>query len=180
DDMAATELHYLFNPRSIAVVGASDRPASIGARTLENLLEHSRFEGEVYLVSASRSELGGRPCYPNVSALPATPDVVIVVVPATAAMDVLEECAARGVRFAVVLTSGFGETGAEGQAMEAQMREIVARSGMRIYGPNCPGVCNINARLGITFSPSFPHDLIPGPIGIATQGGALGRNFMQA
>ncbi|OZI44340.1 acetate--CoA ligase family protein [Bordetella genomosp. 4] len=178
--MAATELHYLFNPRSIAVVGASDRPASIGARTLENLLEHSRFEGEVYLVSASRSELGGRPCYPNVSALPATPDVVIVVVPATAAMDVLEECAARGVRFAVVLTSGFGETGAEGQAMEAQMREIVARSGMRIYGPNCPGVCNINARLGITFSPSFPHDLIPGPIGIATQGGALGRNFMQA
>lgn len=178
--MAATELHYLFNPRSIALVGASDRPASIGARTLENLLDHSDFHGDVYLVSASRTELRGRQCYPTVSALPATPDVVVVVVPAKAAMEVLEECAARGVRFAVVLTSGFGETGAEGQAMEAHMREIVARSGMRIYGPNCPGVCNINARLGITFSPSFPHDLVPGPIGIATQGGALGRNFMQA
>lgn len=178
--MATTELHHLFNPRSIALVGASDKPASIGARTLENLLDHSDFHGDVYLVSASRTELRGRPCYPTVSALPATPDVVIVVVPAKAAMAVLEECAVRGVGFAVVLTSGFGEAGAEGQAMEARMREIVASSGMRIYGPNCPGVCNINARLGITFSPSFPHDLMPGPIGIATQGGALGRNFMQA
>ncbi len=178
--MATTELHYLFNPRSIAVVGASDKPGSIGARTLENLFDHSRFEGDIHLVSTSRTELRGQPCFPTVAALPATPDVVIVVVPAGATIEVLEACAARGVRFAVVLSSGFGETGAEGQAMETRMREIVAQSGMRIYGPNCPGVCNVNARLGMTFSPSFPHDLVPGPIGIATQGGALGRNFMQA
>lgn len=173
-------LHRLFNPRSIAVVGASDRPASIGARALDNLLVHSQFAGEVYLVSASRAELCGRPCWPSVRALPATPDVVMVVVPASATIEVLEQCAERGVAFAVVLTSGFGETGEEGLAVEARMREIAARSGMRIYGPNCPGVCNVNARLGMTFSPSFPHDLRPGPIGIATQGGGLGRNIMQA
>ncbi|MBI5255139.1 MAG: acetate--CoA ligase family protein [Burkholderiales bacterium] len=173
-------LHRLFNPRSIAVVGASDRPNSIGARALDNLLVHSQFDGEVYLVSTSKAELFGRRCWPSVRDLPATPDVVMVVVPASATIEVLEQCADRGVAFAVVLTSGFGETGEEGLAVEAQMRAIAARSGMRIYGPNCPGVCNVNARLGMTFSPSFPHDLRPGPIGIATQGGGLGRNIMQA
>lgn len=173
-------LHGLFYPRSIAVVGASDRPESIGARTLDNLLVHSHFEGEVWLVSTSKPELFGRRTWPSIESLPATPELAVVVVPAAAAMVVLEQCAARGVRFAVVLTSGFGETGPEGQALEARMRELAAASGMRIYGPNCPGITNVNGRLGLTFSPSFPHDLKPGPIGIATQGGGLGRNIMQA
>ena len=173
-------LHGLFNPRSIAVVGASDRPDSIGARTLDNLLVHSRFDGEVWLVSTSKPELHGRRTWPGIDSLPDTPELAVVVVPASATIGVLEQCAARGVRFAVVLTSGFGETGPEGQAMEVRMREIAAASGMRIYGPNCPGITNVNGRLGLTFSPSFPHDLKPGPIGIATQGGGLGRNIMQA
>lgn len=174
------DLHLLFSPRSIAIVGASDKPDSIGARTVENLCDHSRFGGEVYFVTPSRPSLRGRPCYATVKDLPATPDVVMVVVPAAAAMAVLEDSAARGVKFAVVLSSGFGEAGEAGQRLEARMRAIVAESGMRIYGPNCPGVCNVNARLGLTFSPSFRHDLKPGPIGIATQGGGLGRNIMQA
>src|SRR5512132_2765558 len=107
-------LHGLFNPRSIAIVGASDRPDSIGARTLENLLVHSRFEGEVWLVSTSKPELHGRQTWPSVAALPATPELALVVVPASAALEVLQQCATRGVRFAVVLSSGFGETGPEG------------------------------------------------------------------
>ena len=175
-----TDLHLLFNPRSIAIVGASDKPESIGQRTLENLVEHSRFEGDIYLVSATKKELAGRRCYASVAELPATPDVAMVVVPASAALDVLQQCADRGVKFAVVLTSGFSEAGDEGAALEARMKEIGAKSGMRIYGPNCPGVCNVNQRIGMTFSPSFRHDLKPGPIGIATQGGGLGRNIMQA
>lgn len=175
-----SELELLFNPRSIAVVGASEKPASIGARTLDNLLKHSNFDGELFLVSATRSEIAGRPCYRSVRELPATPDVAVVVVPATAVIDVIEQCAERGVKFAVVLTSGFSETGDEGRALEERMLAIARRGGMRIYGPNCPGLCNVNARLGLTFSPSFPRDLKPGPIGIATQGGGLGRNVMQA
>ena len=78
-------LHWLFNPRSIAVVGASDKPASIGARTLDNLLVHSKFEGDVYLVSTIKTELFGRTCWPSVRELPATPDVAMVVVPASVA-----------------------------------------------------------------------------------------------
>jgi len=175
-----SDLHPLFNPRSIAVVGASDKPDSIGARTVANLVDHSQFEGDLWFVSGSRRELRGRPCYPSVAALPATPDVAMVVVPASAAIEVLQQCAERGVKFAVVLSSGFGEAGEDGRRLEAQMKAIAERSTLRIYGPNCPGVCNVNARLGMTFSPSFPHDLKPGPIGIATQGGGLGRNIMQA
>jgi len=175
-----TDLHHLFNPRSIAIVGASDKPDSIGARTVANLVDHSRFDGDLWFVSGSRRELRGRPCYPSVAALPGTPDVAMVVVPANAAIEVLQQCAERGVKFAVVLSSGFGEAGEAGQRLEAQMRAIADGSSMRIYGPNCPGVCNVNARLGMTFSPSFPFDLKPGPIGIATQGGGLGRNIMQA
>lgn len=174
------ELHSLFNPRSIAVIGASDKPASIGARTLENLLDHSRFGGNIYLVSPTRTELRGQRCYPSVVDLPETPDVAIVVVPAQSVVQVLQDCAGKGVKFAVVLTSGFSEAGDDGRALEEKIKQIAAQSGMRIYGPNCPGACNVNGRLGMTFSPSFPHDLQPGPLGIATQGGGLGRNLMQA
>lgn len=174
------DLTRLINPRSIALVGASDRTASIGERTLTNLLTHSNFKGETYLVNPSKAEIRGQRCWPSVASLPATPDVVIVVVPATAVLAVVEESVARGVRFAVILSSGFGEAGDEGVQMQRRMLEVARAGGMRLYGPNCPGLCNVNSRLGMTFSPSFPHDLTPGPIGLATQGGGLGRNIMQA
>lgn len=173
-------LSRLINPRSIALVGASDRTASIGERTLTNLLTHSRFEGELYLVNPSKDEIRGQRCWPSVAALPATPDVVVVVVPATSVLGVIEESVARGVPFAVVLSSGFGEAGDEGVQLQQRMLQAARAGGMRLYGPNCPGLCNVNSRLGMTFSPSFPHDLVKGPIGLATQGGGLGRNIMQA
>lgn len=174
------DLSYLISPRSLVVVGASDRSDSIGARVLKNLLEHSEFRGDVYLVNATKAEVAGRRAWPSVQALPHTPDTAIIAVPAEQVLPVLEQCGARGVQFAIVLTSGFGEAGEEGRAAEQAMKEIVARTGLRIYGPNCPGITNVNERLGFTFSPSFPHDLRRGPVGLATQGGGLGRNFLQA
>lgn len=174
------DLSRLINPRSIALVGASDRPASIGERTLTNLLTHSEFSGDVYLVNPTREELRGRRCWPSIAALPATPDVVVIVVPASGVLTVVEECVARGVLFAVILSSGFGEAGTEGLHAQERIREVAKAGGLRLYGPNCPGLVNVNSRLGLTFSPSFPHDLVKGPIGLATQGGGLGRNIMQA
>ncbi len=174
------DLSRLINPRSIALVGASDREGSIGERTLTNLLTHSAFGGEVFLVNPTKPEIRGRRCWPSVAALPDTPDVAVVAVPASGVLTVIEECAARGVAFAVILSSGFGEAGAEGEREQQRMKEIAERSGLRLYGPNCPGLTNVNGRLGLTFSPSFPHDLVQGPIGLATQGGGLGRNVMQA
>ena len=175
-----TDLTRLMQPRSIALVGASDRPHSIGERTLTNLLDHSEFDGEIYLVNPTRNEIRGHKCWPSVAALPATPDIAVIVVPVSGVLAVAEECASRGVPFAVVLTSGFGEAGEEGEQAQVRLKAIADAGGMRIYGPNCPGLTNVNHRLGLTFSPSFPHDLVKGPIGLATQGGGLGRNVMQA
>lgn len=175
-----SDLSALVNPASIALVGASDRAGSIGAHTLTNLTEYSNFEGELYLVNPARDSVGGRPCHRSVSALPRVPDVVIVAVPANAVMPVLRECADRGVPFAIVFTSGFGETGDEGRLAELEMARIARNSGMRIYGPNVPGLANINRRLGMSFSPAFRLDQRSGPIGLVTQGGGLGRTFMQA
>lgn len=176
-----TDLTRLFIPRSIALVGASEKAESIGHRTLQNLELIPPEQGvKLYLVNPTRSTIAGRECHPSIRQVPEVPDVAIVAVPAAAALAVLEDCAAMGVPFAVVLTSGFGETGEAGLAMEARMREIAQASGMRIYGPNCPGLSNVTHRIGLTFSASFRHDLKPGPIGLATQGGGLGRNVMQA
>ena len=176
----STDLSRLIRPRSIALVGASERPQSIGGRTLSNLLDHSQIDGELYLVNPTRTELRGRRCWPSIASLPQTPDVAVIAVPASGVIAVMEECAARRVPFAIILTSGFGEAGAEGERAQARLKEIAEQAGMRIYGPNCPGLTNVNQRLGMTFSPSFPHDLVKGPIGLATQGGGLGRNVMQA
>lgn len=174
------DLTYLFNPRSIALVGASDRPNSIGGHALANITDHSDFDGELFLVNPTKPEIGGRKCYSSVAALPQAVDVAVIVIPAAGVVQAVEEAAAKGISFAVILTSGFSEADDEGKAAEERLKQIVANTGIRIYGPNCPGLCNINRRIGMTFSPAFKDDLRKGPIGLATQGGGLGRNLMQA
>lgn len=175
-----SDLSTLVNPASIAIIGASDKAGSVGAHTLANLTEHSDFEGPLYLVNPTRDNLAGRPCYRSVKALPQVPDVVIVAVPSHAVLSVLKECADVQVPFAIVLSSGFGEAGEDGKLAELGMQRIARESGMRIYGPNVPGLANINRRLGMSFSPAFRLDQRSGPIGLVTQGGGLGRTFMQA
>lgn len=174
-----TDLSRLVDPSSVAIVGASDRPFSLGQRAVDNLLDHSDFRGNAYLINRSKKEIHGRQTYQSVLALPEVPDVAVLLVPAANALPVIEECASAGVKFAVVLTSGFGEMGPEGKQVEAQMLAIAQSAGMRLYGPNSPGLCNINKRIGLMFSPSFRTDQFPGPIGLATQGGGIGRCFVQ-
>ena len=174
------DLSLLCSPKVVAMIGASDDPASIGGRALVNLMQHSAYDGELMLVNPRREQVAGMRCWPDVASLPITPDLVMISVPAVHVNTVLRQSAARGVRFAIVFTSGFGEAGPEGKKLEEEMRAIAAGSSLRIYGPNSPGLCNINEKVGFTFSPSFPHDLRRGPIGLATQGGGLGRNVLQA
>lgn len=181
DGHGFSDLTRLVEPRSIVLIGASEKPDSIGARTLENLTTYSDFKGELHLVNPGRKEIHGRPCHASVRDLTSAPDLAILAVRADMVLDTLSDCGESGIRFAIVFTSGFGETGGEGRAAEAAMRDIVARTGMRIYGPNCPGLNNMNARLGLTFSPAWRIDHSrPGPIGVATQGGGLGRSFIQS
>lgn len=174
------DLSRLVMPQSIALVGASDKENSIGARTLENLLSYSDWHGQLTLVNPGRSTVAGRPCLHSTLEMAQAPDVAIIAVPAGAAIAALEDSGQRGAKFAIVFTSGFGEMGDAGRAVEAQMQDIVRRTGMRIYGPNCPGLNNINGKLGMSFSPAYRLDRMPGPIGVATQGGGLGRAFIQS
>lgn len=173
-------LARLVDPRSVAIIGASDRPGSLGARAVANLLDHSDFRGTAHLVSRTRKEVHGIACRQSILDLPEPPDVAVLLVPAQQTLGVLADCARKGTSFAVVLTSGFGEMGADGKRAEADMARIGRSAGMRIYGPNSPGLCNLNKRLGLMFSPSFHLDQNPGPIGLATQGGGIGRCFLQA
>jgi acyl-CoA synthetase (NDP forming) len=174
------DLSRLVRPESVVLVGASDTAGSIGKLTVDNLVHASEFRGRIHFVNPRRAEIGGRVCHPEVSALPEAPDVAVVCIPAAGVLAALRQCAAKGVRFAIVLTSGFSETGETGRAMQEEMRAIAQTSGMRIYGPNCPGLTNLADRIGMTFSPAFADDRTTGPLGIATQGGGLGRNILQA
>ncbi|WP_199252635.1 acetate--CoA ligase family protein [Chachezhania sediminis] len=173
------DLTRLFAPNSLAVIGASDKEHSIGNHAMKNIVEHSRFEGRLYPINPKQERVMGLQCYPNVAALPEPVDVLVVVIPAKGVRQAIEEAGQLGVKFAVILTSGFSEADDWGRAEEAALVEISHRTGIRLYGPNCPGLVNLTMPLGMTFSPAFKDDICPGPIGLATQGGGLGRNMIQ-
>ena len=174
------DLTRFINPRGIAVVGASPRESSQGRRLYENLALHSTAPGEVYPVNPAYEEIGGRRCWPSISDLPAGDiDVALVMVNAARVLDTLKQCVRRGIPYAVVMTSGFSEAGEEGRRLEREIAELCRDTGLHVYGPNCPGFVNVRDRIGMTFSPAFKDDLNSGGIGLATQGGGLGRNLLQ-
>lgn len=174
-------LERLVSPRGIAIVGASQREGSQGRRLVENIVQHSAFRGRVFPVNPGASELFGLPCWPSVAELPqADIDLALVIVNAALVLPALRQCADKGIPFAIVMTSGFAEVGGEGSLLEQQIGALCRETGLRVYGPNCPGFVNLRERLGMTFSPAFKDDLNAGPIGLATQGGGLGRNVLQA
>lgn len=174
------DLSRFINPRNVAVVGASARESSQGRRLYDNLVLHSKITGNIYPVNPAYPDIGGRPCWPSISALPAGEiDVALIMINATLVLDTLKQCVARNIPFAIVMTSGFSEIGEEGLRMEREIADLCDATGLRVYGPNCPGFVNIRDRLGMTFSPAFKDDLNSGSIGLATQGGGLGRNLLQ-
>ena len=176
-----SDLTRLVAPRSMVIVGASAREGSQGRRLVDNVLVHSGFNGEVYLVNPGSREILGHPCHPSVADVPASGiDVALVIVSAVHVLPALEQCAAKGIAFAIVMSAGFAETGDEGRHMEQAIAALCERTGLRVYGPNCPGLVNLRLRLGMTFSPAFKDDLNSGSIGLATQGGGLGRTVLQA
>ena len=167
-------LDALFNPRSIAIIGASEDPTRIGGRPLRYLKE-SGFSGEIWPVNPRRDTVQGIEAHPDVARVPGAIDVAIVAVPAARTLETIEACAERGVGAAVVFTSGFAETGVKGAARQQQMGEIARASGMRILGPNCLGVYNAAIGYFATFSATLEiYRPRPGPVAIVSQSGAYG------
>lgn len=175
------DLSRFVNPRNIAVVGASGRESSQGRRLYDNLVLHSDLRGEVYPVNPAYQAIGDQQCWPSIRELPpeAEIDVAIIIVNLSLVLDTLNQCVERRIPFAIVMTSGFAEVGEEGRALEAEIADLCRRTGLHVYGPNCPGFVNVRDRLGMTFSPAYKDDLNSGGIGLATQGGGLGRNLLQ-
>lgn len=179
DQDTRPNISRLVEPRSVALIGASATPRAWGHLAAVNLLEHSAIAGDVWLVNPHEESIEGRRTFRTIRDIPAKSiDVAMVLVRADKTIQVLEECADAGVAFAVVCTSGLAE-GVDGSRERRTLSNLSRRSGMRICGPNTPGLTNVNARIGLTMAAQFPLDTTAGQIGLITQGGALGRTLMQ-
>lgn len=181
------ELARVFDPRSVAVVGATPNASAAGARAIGQL-EKLGFGGRIDLVNARYEEIGGRPCHPSVSALPIAPDSVIITVPRAAVEEVVLDAAKAGARSAIIFAAGYGEVaGTERRAEQDRLTAIARETGMRIIGPNCLGAVNYRTGAALTYT-NVPlpeggvaavraHDRA---IGLVSQSGGLGFACAQA
>ena len=165
-------LRAILKPGAVAVVGASRRESNLGRRVLESLLG-SGFQGHIYPVNPSTSELHGERCFFTARDLPPGVDLAVIAVPRESVLAAIDDCAVAGVKGIVVISAGFAETDARGRELQAELVERVRGYGMRMVGPNCMGV--INTHPAIALNASFAERLPPpGRIALASQSGGLG------
>jgi acyl-CoA synthetase (NDP forming) len=166
-------IERMLRPRSIAIVGASPSPGSLGAGLLANL-ERFAFGGDIHLVNAGRQEINGRPCVQSTSALPAGIDCAALAIPSAGILDAVAGCAARGVGGVIIYAAGFAEAGADGGALQAELARVARDHGMAIAGPNCLGHINFVDGIPLTFSACAPVPVAGRRgIGIVSQSGAM-------
>jgi len=171
---------YLFEPRSIAVVGVSDDAARPGSQAVRALLKNG-YAGKIFPVNPKYEQFEGMTCYSSVAAIPESVDLVVIGVPAKGVLPVVEECAAKGVSFAVILSGGFRESGPEGIERERRLLEIARKSGLRIIGPNCLGFANIHSNVYAAFgSITREPKLAAGAVSLVTQSGGFGYSIALA
>ncbi len=171
--LPADQLEAALNPQSITVIGASDNPEKIGGRPIKYMLG-AGYKGRLYPINPNRPEIQGLKAYPDLVALPEAPDLAMVAVPGRSAVDAVAACAARGVKIAVVVTSGFGETGEEGRRAQEQMVQTARAAGMRLVGPNTQGLANFSCGALATFSTIISEvGILSGSVGIVSQSGAM-------
>ena len=165
------DLDEIFRPSSVAVIGASNKPGKVGTYLFRNILE-AGFKGVVYPVNPSSKSVSGVRCYPSIDELPETPDLGVVIVPATTVGETIDQLGKAGARGAVIISAGFRELGEAGAALEADVVRRAAKYRMSIVGPNCFGVINTapEVSLNSTFSATLPPK---GNIAFVSQSGAL-------
>jgi len=167
-------LESLFNPNTIAVIGASQDPKKVGHAILQNLLTF-KFSGKLYPVNPSGNEILGLKAFPKVAEINGIIDLAIITIPARFVPDSLRECAAAGIKSAIIVSSGFKEAGAEGTLLEEELKKIGKEEGIRILGPNCLGLINTSNHMNATFA----ADMLPkGKIAFFSQSGAMGIAIM--
>ncbi len=162
-------LASFFEPRSVAVVGASRQKGKVGHEIVANLLG-GRFKGEIYPVNPKAAEIEGLRCYADLKSIGQIPDLAVIVVPAGAVADVIRQCAAVGVKQVIVISAGFKEVGEEGRKLEEELVQLVREAGIRMIGPNCLGLMVPGRKLNASFGGALPK---AGQIGYISQSGAL-------
>jgi len=172
---SSLDLHDLFYPKSIAVIGASGTPGKLGWNVFTNLVSH-KFGGKLYPINPRADQICGHKTYPRISAVPEPVDVAIVLVSAGVTPDVVEECCKCGVRYIVVESAGFAELGDEGKKIELSMKEIADRYGVRLLGPNCSGI--INTHCSMVQSIGIVDALSMGNIGLVSQAGVCAAGML--
>ena len=169
----AASLDRLLRPRSVVIVGASDKPGALGASVLSNLTRNG-FAGDIHLINPKRAEIGGRPCLPSVDALPEGVDAAVLAIPRVAVLETVQALAARKVGAAVIFSAGFAEGGEDGLAEQRAIGRIAAEAGMVVEGPNCLGMTNFIDRVPLTFVETDARPLGDrAGIGIVSQSGAM-------
>ena len=174
---AVNALKLFFNPRAVAVIGASRKRGTIGGEIFHNLLNYG-FQGPVYPVNPTSDLVQSVRAYASIEEIPGPVDLAVIVVPAAYVVETAAACGRKGVRALVVISAGFSETGKEGQVRQAELLRVCREAGMRLIGPNCMGIANTDSsvRLDATFAPTEPPQ---GRVGFSSQSGALGLAIME-
>ncbi|MFP4015181.1 MAG: acetate--CoA ligase family protein [Chitinispirillaceae bacterium] len=159
----------LLRPESVAVVGASSSPGKVGYEILNNLISDG-FEGEIYPINPKAPEILDKKCYKSLLDVPGPVDLAIVVIKRDLVIPVLKDCATKGTKAAIVITAGFGETGAEGKTLQEEIVKIVRENEITMVGPNCLGLLNPWSKLNASFGGTVG---VPGGIALISQSGAL-------
>ncbi len=167
--MRQPSLDAIFRPRSVAVIGATERAGSVGRTVLRNLVSHP-FGGVVFPVHPTRETVLGIPAYRDIPSVPGPVDLAVIVTRAPTVPDIIEQCVEAGVKGAIIISAGFRETGHRGAALERAILERARGAGMRIIGPNCLGVMSPTGGLNATFAKGMA---LPGSVGFISQSGAL-------
>ena len=171
--MVTLNLDKIFNPQSVAIIGASDVEGSVGYAIVKNF--ETGYAGKVYLVNLRKPEILGVKTYQKVEQIPDPVDLAMIATPAKTVPAVVEECGRAGVRGVIIVSAGFKETGAEGKELEAKILEVKKKYGLRVIGPNCIGVIRPRIGLNATFVDKMPK---AGNIAFLSQSGALGSAIL--
>ncbi len=170
-------LEMFFNPSSVAVVGASEKPGTVGRAIMQNLL--TRFKGSIYPVNIKYEKVFGIRCYKSVLEIEGNVDLAVIAVPAKFTPNIIRDCGEKGVSAAIVISAGFKETGEEGVRLEEELVAVARKHGVRVLGPNCLGVYDAHTGLDTIFNPN-DRQAKPGPGNVAfiSQSGALGAAIL--
>ncbi|MGH7909085.1 MAG: acetate--CoA ligase family protein, partial [Thermodesulfobacteriota bacterium] len=172
-----SDLERFFNPRAIAIIGASQDLDTISGQPLKFLKSHG-YKGRLYPVNPRYREVAGVKCYPSIADVPEVPDLVLILVNAARVADILRECGVKGVPYVIIFTSGFSEMGGEGVGLQRQLTHIAQDHGIGVIGPNCQGMINVADSVFAGFGSVFNADYDPGTVSMVSQSGGFGFSVM--